>query len=116
MSTDTYEHLNAQHRDPPILTARVFFGDSTDEERYWFLRNNKSEFPPEKRLLVAVLLDALDLVRDLTHRHQRTSHLYRQTRNWFLSSKTDYQFSFLNICLTLDLSPDVVLRRVKGYL
>src|SRR5207244_3017284 len=60
---------------------------------------------PEKRLMLAILKDAIDVVigADVV----ATAHDYRlacETRQWFAVDDIDWPFSFVNICDALDLS------------
>jgi hypothetical protein len=66
---------------------------------------------PEKRLMAAVLNDALDVVGAPGGRHRRK--LVRATYAWFASDDTEWPFSFRNICAVLGIDP-FALREVVG--
>ena len=58
----------------------------------------------EKRLMLAVLEDALGIYRKYTavpgRRHRR---LVRETEQWLFSDDTSWPFSFVNICHSLGI-------------
>jgi hypothetical protein len=65
----------------------------------------------EKRLLLAVLEDAIDIV--LKHAGAQTARdrrLYAETVAWIVSDETGSPFDFLNVCEALDLSPSCLRR------
>jgi hypothetical protein len=57
---------------------------------------------PEKRLMAAVLNDALDVV---AHPETNPKGLVRQTYAWFASDDGDFTFSFRNVCAVLGIDP-----------
>src|SRR2546425_6988195 len=61
---------------------------------------------PEKRLMLAVLEDAVGTfqkyVTSFTRRGQR---LFTESEEWFAASATDWPFGFENICEALGLEP-----------
>jgi len=65
----------------------------------------------EKRLLLAVLQDAIDIVlkhaRATTTRDQR---LYAETVAWIVSDEIGSPFDFVNLCEALDLDPSCLRR------
>ena len=65
----------------------------------------------EKRLLLAVLQDAIDIVlkhaRATTTRDQR---LYAETVAWIVSDRTGSPFDFISLCEALGLDPSCLRR------
>lgn len=57
---------------------------------------------PERLLMLAVLLDAVGIVRRPSNGRRR---LFDEARDWLLSDDMLWPFSFVNICDTLDLDP-----------
>lgn len=59
---------------------------------------------PERRLLAAVLEDAVHMFQQL-HGAQRFRgrRLFREVENWFASERTDHLFTFVRICDVLGL-------------
>src|SRR5215813_5754937 len=62
---------------------------------------------PEKRLMLAVMEDAISTfqksVRGATRRQRR---LLRETEEWISASDNNWPFSFENICSALDIEAD----------
>lgn len=79
---------------PDVLLPSQYFGSRRMET-------------PEHRLMIAVLLDALDCIRK--HRDQR---LFDEAKHWFLADETEWPYSFEQICAALDLDADDVRRRL----
>ena len=67
---------------------------------------------PEKRLMAAVLNDALDVV---AHPEPNRNGLVRQTYAWFASDDVDWPFSFRNICVVLGIDPLTVRAVVSRH-
>jgi hypothetical protein len=62
---------------------------------------------PEKRLMLAVLEDAVGTFQKLTvARDRRGQALFADTEAWFASDAIEWPFSFVNVCnaLSLDVS------------
>jgi len=70
--------------------------------------------PPETRLLVAVLDQAIDSLRkNKPQKTRRERRLYREVLDW-LAQPDDAPFSFEYICTVLNLDPDYIRRGVLG--
>jgi hypothetical protein len=70
---------------------------------------------PERRLIVAMLADALRCVqqyRAVPDTDKRT--LYNDARRWICSRDRSWCFSFENVCLMLDLDPDSMRNAVTA--
>jgi hypothetical protein len=64
---------------------------------------------PEKRLLVALLLDALsqfDKVRNA--RRPRDAQTREELRAWFFAEDLSWPFSFENVCAHLGIEPNAI--------
>lgn len=60
----------------------------------------------EKRLMLAVLIDAVSCIeRYRTGRRPQSWSAFRTALTWVLQHEHTWLFSFENICLTLDLNP-----------
>jgi len=69
---------------------------------------------PEKRLMIAVLHDALDcLAKSRSATDNRGKRLFRETTQWFLSPDADWPYAFECICEVLDLDSDAVRQRLR---
>jgi hypothetical protein len=70
----------------------------------------------EKRLMLAVLQDALDCYQKYAfakdvHGHQ----LFADADSWISGDDRNWYFSFQNICETLDINPDYLRRGVYDW-
>jgi hypothetical protein len=63
---------------------------------------------PEKRLMFAVLLDAITQLRQRDHTTQATQTLAREAAHWVRDHRDDGFFSFANVCGVLGLEPTVL--------
>ena len=79
-------------------------------------RSRVGDGAPERRLMLAVLSDALAI---LTRRGEFATGCNRrlewETRDWFMSDDISWPFSFLNVCDVLDMNA-VSVRRHLGQL
>jgi hypothetical protein len=58
----------------------------------------------ERRLVIAILEDAVEIRRKYTHRSgRRYERLVAETESWFFSDDTAWPLSFLNVCAALGL-------------
>lgn len=73
---------------------------------YWENFCGKTSLCPEKMLMLAVLEDAVDSIR----KGARTSGSleFHEAADWILEEKTDWPFSFENICAALGLEADYI--------
>jgi hypothetical protein len=64
---------------------------------------------PEDRLMLAVLLDGVAVLREhATGVHPHASRLVASTGKWFMSPDESWPLSFVNVCHTLGLEPAVI--------
>lgn len=74
----------------------------------------RSEGP--RRLMLAVLQDALECYQKYAFaREGYGQQLFEEAQAWIFSSDRTWQFSFLNICETLDIDPDYVRRGLERW-
>ncbi len=72
-------------------------------------RNEFSE-QPEKRLMLAVLEDAITTFQRCSlGTTRRKRRLLKEIEEWFASADEKWPFSFQNICLALDVNADYLL-------
>ncbi len=78
-------------------------------EQFAELRRNGEARPPEHRLMLAVLEDAVHThLRTRDARTPRDFRLFHETADWFASDATDSPFSFVTICQVWSLDPDYI--------
>ena len=76
-----------------VLPSQFFSGVGID-----------ASLQPEKRLMLAVLEDAVGTCQNYAAaRDRRGQALFTETDEWFASEERDWPFSFENICQALDL-------------
>jgi len=71
---------------------------------------------PEKRLMAAVLEDAVNCFqkyRAATNRRGR--RFFREASEWIMTDDTQWEFSFYNICQILDLDIDCLRRGLREW-
>jgi|SRR3989344_2912827 len=83
---------------PDNSIAREFYG-----------RNDK-EIEPEKRLMLAILEDAVWCFKKylFVPEDSRNGHEFRDAEEWIWEEDSDWIFSFSNICETLGLNPSYI--------
>ncbi|HTM07009.1 MAG TPA: hypothetical protein VL754_01335 [Verrucomicrobiae bacterium] len=79
--------------------------DASLPAQYWKTFAKHSELAPEKRLLVAVLEEAVKSYRTLMLGGGRR---FAEVNEWIFSDDNQHAFSFRNICDVLGLSPSRV--------
>ena len=66
---------------------------------------------PEKRLMLAVLEDAVGTFQKyVTSATRRGQRLFAEAEEWFAASATEWPFGFENICEALSLEPAYIRR------
>ena len=94
---DTEEKLTSLFQ-PDMLLSHQYFAT---------LRTKRLE--PEKRLMLAVLEDAvLCFQRYTLPRNRKEWTLFKETEDWICDKNDDYLFSFENICEALKVNPEYV--------
>jgi len=85
--------------EPDTLLATQFFG----------ALRHKPGMDGERRLMIAVLEDAVHCFRKQVHATDpKARQLFRDAEQWITSADQSWFFSFVNVCDTLDLNPDWV--------
>lgn len=71
---------------------------------------------PEKRLMLAVLEDAVTCyMREAVQDPRLTTPVFRDAEGWIVSDDAVWPFSFLNICRTLDIEPSAIRRGLRDW-
>lgn len=69
--------------------------------------------PPEQRLMLAVLEDALGILV-AGPRRTTSGRLFDDTRSWLLADDPSWPFSYVNVCEALDIDPASLRRRLAS--
>ena len=76
----------------------------------------RRECDGERRLMIAVLEDAVDVYRKQADaRDARGQHLFREAEAWIEEPDRTWLFSFENICDLLDLDADYLRRGLHAW-
>lgn len=92
--------------------------DTIVSAQYFETLRRKALLEPEKRLMLAILEDAVNCFQDnLLAQGGRAQRLFEEAEEWILEEDGDWLFSFANICEVLGLNRRYVrqgLLRWKG--
>jgi hypothetical protein len=70
----------------------------------------------EKRLMLAVLEDALDCYQKYAASHDgHGQQLFQEALAWILSTDRGWFFSYENICETLEINPEYLRRGLENW-
>ena len=93
----------------------VFHPDMVLSPCYFDDRPANTLIEPEKRLMLAVLQDAIDCFRD-NHRAPcgKSKLLYDETQDWIFGTN-DFVFGFENICSVLGFNPEYIRKGLMRW-
>lgn len=73
-------------------------------------------FDRERRLMLAVLEDAIDCFQKYAHTDDaRGKQLFDESWDWIMSDDTRWLFSFENICQIVDMNPDYIREGLQRW-
>jgi hypothetical protein len=107
---DSERSSSTYTRDQTGLTlderiGSLFQPDSLLPFHYFETLRRKTIFAPEKRLMLAILEDAIQCFQDNLLAHNVTSkRLFAEAAEWIVEADSDCVFSFENVCDTLGLN------------
>ncbi|HSF58098.1 MAG TPA: hypothetical protein VLD83_08505 [Candidatus Binatia bacterium] len=85
----------------------LFQPDTLLPEQYLETFRRKLHLEPEKKLMLAVLEDAIACFQKYVFaRDGKGRMLFREAEDWVQDSNSDWLFSFGNVCETLGFSPE----------
>jgi len=91
--------------------ASLFQPDTLLSAQYFDTLRRKTLLEPEKRLMVAVLEDAINCYQDnLFSQHGKKRRLFDEAEDWIATAGGDWIFSFDNVCESLGFNPEYVRR------
>lgn len=95
------------HVDVVEKMASLFEPDILAAAQYFDNFRRKTLIEPEKRLLVAILEDAINCFHDnVSAESGKRKKLFDEAEEWVLEERTDWIFSFRNVCELLGLSAE----------
>jgi hypothetical protein len=93
--------------EPDTLLPSQFFAH---------FRGRGSAIRGEKRLMLAVLEDAVDCYQKFAFaRETRGRELFSEAEEWLFSSDNSWVFAYENICETLELNADYIRRGLQEW-
>jgi hypothetical protein len=93
--------------EPDTLLPSQFFAH---------FRGRGSATRGEKRLMLAVLEDAVDCYQKFAFsRESRGRELFSEAEEWLFSSDSSWVFAYENICQTLELNADYLRRGLQEW-
>lgn len=93
--------LSVEEKVGPMLQVDILL-----TAQYFATFGRESHLDPEKRLMLAVLEDAISCFREyISARDGRRRNLFHEAEDWILEENKDWLFSFDNICEVLGFIP-----------
>lgn len=89
--------------------ASLFQPDTLLATQYFDNLRSKTLWEPEKRLMLAILEDAVQCFQDNILAYSgRKKRLFEEAEEWILEEDSDWIFSFESVCEVLGLDPRYV--------
>lgn len=85
------------------------------EQFHDMVHRSIAEMSPEKRLMTAIVQDALELVSLARLAGRRNTNLAQEAYQWFFSEDRHWLYSFLTICDYLAVDPHRVRAHVQQH-
>ncbi len=96
--------------------ASLFQPDPLLPVQYFQTLQNKALLEPERRLMAAVLEDAILCYRRyMAARDTKKKNIFREAEDWIFDNKSDWFFSFDSVCEVLDLNPESVRQELLRW-
>ena len=94
----------------------LFEPDTLVSAQYFENLRSKTLLEPEKRLMLAVLEDAINCFQDnLLAQFGKRKRLFEEAEEWILAGDRDWFFSFENICEVCGINPEYVSQRLLRW-
>jgi hypothetical protein len=98
------------------LVNPLFQPDSVAPAQFEETMHRAVPLEPEKRLMIAVLEDAVMCFQDnLFTRDKKKKQLFVETEEWLFEERSDRLFSFESLCRSLDLDPYYVRQGLRAW-
>lgn len=95
--------------------ASLFVPDTMLPSQYFDRVARRTEFDGERRLMIAVLEDAVDVYRKLAGAQDaRRQQLFHDAEQWIESEDRSWIFSFHNICDVLGIEVEYLRRGLRS--
>lgn len=98
------------------VSGGIFQPDTLLPSQYFDRIRSRKRLDGERRLMIAVLEDAVDVYRKQVGAHDpRGQALFRDAEDWIEDPDRSWLFSFENICDVLDLEADYLRRGLHAW-
>jgi hypothetical protein len=106
-----HSHINTEDK---IIS--LFEPDTLLAAQYLENLRRKTLIEPEKRLMLAMLEDAVKCFQVyVTAQGRRGQKLFNDAQEWIMMTDDDWIFSFVNVCETLGFSPEYVRQGLRKW-
>jgi len=96
--------------------ASLFQPDTLMPAQYLDTYRRKTHLEPEKRLMLAVLEDAIACFQKyLLVRDSKGRDMFRAAEEWILEEDSQWLFAFGNVCEALGFNPDYLRGGLKSW-
>jgi hypothetical protein len=96
--------------------AGLFQPDTLLPSQYFDRIRRRAQYDGERRLMIAILEDAVDVYRKQAGAHDaRGQQLFLEAEEWFADTDRSWLYSFENICDVLDLEADYLRRGLHAW-
>jgi hypothetical protein len=113
-SSKSLEEPSSFKMDEKITS--LFEPDTLVSAQYFQNFRRKAWLEPEKRLILAMLEDAVTCFQIyLTARSGKGKRLFNEAEEWIMMTDDDWIFSFVNVCETLGFSPEYVRQGMRRW-
>jgi hypothetical protein len=113
-SSKSLEEPSSFKMDEKIMS--LFEPDTLMAAQYFQNFRRKTSLEPEKRLILAMLEDAVTSFQIyLTARSGRGKKFFNEAEEWIMMTDDDWIFSFVNVCETLGLSPEYIRQGMRRW-
>jgi hypothetical protein len=100
------ESIDSDFTQPEALLPAQFYGP----------RRQASDLRPVRRLLIAMLVDAIRCFQTSFGATQSEKRLeFAEARGWIFSDENDGPFSFRTVCEALDLEPKTIRKSLSRW-
>jgi hypothetical protein len=90
--------------------------DTLLPSQYFAILKRKGAHEPERRLVVAVLEDAVDCFqKHIRARDEKARQLFVDAEEWICSEDRSWPFSFENVCDLLQINPQYLRRGLMAW-
>ena len=112
----TVKHTYGDDQFSPEKTQLFRQPDVLCVDEYLQVYRARPAETPERRLLAAILSDAIDCyIRDCCAGNRRKKKSFREAEEWFFSTDDYGVFSFENVCESLQIEPGYIRRGLLRY-